>query len=364
VGLTVTRVKVKEFRSYRDFVLEPDPELTVLAGPNAAGKTNLVEAIQLLTEADSFRSPSWSETVSKGAEQATLTLEAEGEGRKLDIALSISSAGRRHYVVNGKPRRTIAQVAGVVPCVVFTPDDLRIVKDSAEKRRGALDGLGSQLSPTYSRLRSEYDKVLRQRNALLRDGVSDEATLGPWSERLAAVGGALVAHRTRLFSRLSSAMGGIYEKLADDGVLEARYVPSWERDGVAVADEAGPEEAIGRHLDVKREAEASRRSTISGPHRDEITFRIGGEEARVYASQGQQRTIALAWKLAEVDVITAIASQRPVLLLDDVMSELDEKRRHALAAFVGSVAQTVMTTTNLGYFEEGLLARAKVVQLP
>jgi DNA replication and repair protein RecF len=108
----------------------------------------------------------------------------------------------------------------------------------------------------------------------------------------------------------------------------------------------------------------SRRSSVSGPHRDEIVFRINGDDARVYASQGQQRTIALAWKLAEVEVVSDIAAQPPILLLDDVMSELDERRRHALAALVGSVTQTVMTTTNLGYFEEGLLERAKVVALP
>jgi len=302
VGLSVTQVSITNFRSYRSFLLKPDRSLTVLAGPNAAGKTNLIEAIQLLTAA--------------------------------------------------------------LPCVVFTPDDLRMVKDSAEKRRSALDSLGFQLSPTYARLRAEYDKVLRHRNALLREGAaSSSEELEPWTEQLAVVGGALVVHRKRLFDRVAGAMTETYARLADDGELQSTYVPSWARDGVGEA-EAPPEEAIRSHLAAKKEAEASRRSTISGPHRDEIVFRIGGRDARVFASQGQQRTIALAWKLAEVDVITQIASQAPILLLDDVMSELDERRRHALTAFVGSVTQTIMTTTNLGYFEEGLLERAKVVALP
>ena len=125
-----------------------------------------------------------------------------------------------------------------------------------------------------------------------------------------------------------------------------------------------PNKRYGSTWRAELAAELSRRSSISGPHRDEIVFRINGNDARVYASQGQQRTIALAWKLAEVEVISDIAAQPPILLLDDVMSELDERRRHALTALVGSVTQTVMTTTNLGYFEEGLLERAKVVALP
>jgi len=363
VGLSITQVAVSNFRSYESFLLKPDRSLTVLAGPNAAGKTNLIEAIQLLTAADSFRKPGWGETIKTGAPEAVLSLEAKGDNRKLEIGLTISSSGRRSYMVNGKSRRSVNQVAGVLPCVVFTPDDLRMVKDAAERRRSALDSLGSQLSPTYARLKSEYEKTLRHRNALLREGVTDTENLAPWSERLAVVGGSLVNHRMRLFDRMSRAMGLIYPRLTDDGLLEATYVPSWERDGFE-ADGISPEDAIRGHMEGKLTAELSRRSSVSGPHRDEIVFRINGSDARVYASQGQQRTIALAWKLAEVEVISDIAAQPPILLLDDVMSELDERRRHALTALVGSVTQTVMTTTNLGYFEEGLLERAKVVALP
>jgi DNA replication and repair protein RecF len=210
-------------------------------------------------------------------------------------------------------------------------------------------------------LRTDYEKILRQRNTLLREEASDE-DLSPWTHRLIEVGSSLVVHRRRLFSRIKEAMIKVYSELAQDGPLEATYLTSWERDA-AVSGDVEPGEAMKRHLEIKRPAERARRSTISGPHRDDIEFRIAGREARAYASQGQQRTIALAWKLAEVSVTTDIASQRPLLLLDDVMSELDEERRHALAGFVGSVAQTVMTTTNLGYFERALLDRARVVIL-
>ncbi len=362
MGLSVTRLKVRDFRSYPEYELELDPFLTILVGANAAGKTNLIEALQLLTEAESFRRPSWADVVRLGAEQgARLSLEAQGAGRVLEVDLEISPAGRRVYKVNGKTRRAVNQIAGVLPCVIFTPEDLRLVKGAAEKRRTALDSLGAQLSPTYARLKIDYEKILRQRNALLREEAPDEA-LSVWTERLISVGSSLVVHRQRLFSRINEALVRVYSELAEDGPLEAAYLPSWVRDGVSVA-EAEPREAMSRHLEVKRTAERARKSTISGPHRDDVEFHIAGKEARTYASQGQQRTISLAWKLAEVSVTTDIAAQRPILLLDDVMSELDEKRRHALAGFAGSVAQTVMTTTNLGYFEKALLDRARVVAL-
>lgn len=360
--LSVERITVQNFRSYEKFSLVLDPCLTILVGPNASGKTNLIEAIELLTKATSFRTSSWSDTLREGSESgARLELVASGGSRSLDVELDITPGSRRVYKVNGKVRRAINQVAGVLPCVVFTPDDLRLVKDSADRRRAALDGLGSQLSPTYSRLRTDYEKVLRQRNTVLREEGS-QSDLDLWTDRLIEVGASLIKHRIRLFHRLESAINATYSQLADDGPLTSQYVTAWEKDGGSSA-EGELTDLIRIHLDSKKAAEKARKTTLSGPHRDDVVFRIGGREARTFASQGQQRTISLAWKLAEVAVITEIATQRPILLLDDVMSELDEKRRHALTSFVGSVAQTVMTTTNLGYFEEELLGRAKVVSL-
>lgn len=362
MSLSVTQVRIRDFRSYQEYTLDLDPDLTILVGPNAAGKTNLIEAIELLTEADSFRHPSWTDTVRDGSPGgAKLALHAAGDNRVFEVELDISATGRRVYRVNGKTRRAVNQVAGVLPCVVFTPDDLRIVKDSAERRRAALDTLGSQLSPTYSRLRTDYEKIVRQRNTALREEVDPEF-LAVWTDRLIEVGSSLSTHRQRLFGRLKDSLESIYGQLADDGPLDSTYLPSWVRDGCGGSSDE-PEAGMRAHLLLKGNSEVARKTTLIGPHRDDLVFSVAGREARAFASQGQQRTIALAWKLAEVSVITDIASQKPVLLLDDVMSELDERRRHALASFAGSVAQTVMTTTNLGYFEKSLLGRAKVVVL-
>lgn len=358
--LAVTSVSLADFRSFEKFELETSPSLTLLVGPNAVGKTNLVEAVQILTTGESFRRPQWADVVRWGADRAILSVVAEGPNRAVDARMEITAAGRRTYSVNGKNKRRVAG-NGAIPCVIFTPEDLRLVKDSAERRRSGLDALGCQLSPAYSSLKSEYERIVRQRNALLKDDGADLNQLEVWTERLVAKGAALYGHRQRLSERVFAAMTEAYAGLADDGRLEATYIPSWERDGIH--EEGHAEASLRRHLLLKSREEAARGVTLSGPHRDEIVFTIDGRDARSFASQGQQRTVALSWKLAEVAVVTEIAGQRPLLLLDDVMSELDERRRHALAGMAGESAQTIVTTTNLSYFDRSLLDRARVVNI-
>jgi DNA replication and repair protein RecF len=353
-------LELLDFRSYRNFSFEPDPRLTILVGPNAAGKTNVIEAIQLLTAAESFRRPSWNEVVRWGADEARAELQAAGDGRVLDIAMRATSAGKRSYQVNGKIRRRLSEVAGVLPSVIFTPDDLRMVKDSSDKRREAIDGVGDQLSPAYRSARLEYERILKHRNRLLREGEVSEDMLDLWTTRLIEAGAAFTGHRVRLFERIASRMSEVYSTLSQGESLSAVYRPSWG-EGPTQGEEA--RQAMNRAVRLKAAAERSRGTSLVGPHRDEVVFLVGEKDARSYASQGQQRTIALSWKLAEVGVITEIGGQPPVLLLDDVMSELDSQRRHELARFVGKAAQTFVTTTNLGYFEEALVQRARVVEL-
>ena len=361
MGLLLTRLKFTAFRSYEELEFEPHPELTILVGPNAAGKTNIIEGVELLTAADSFRHPSWVDVVSWGADECKLELHAEGDGRRLETVMRVTSAGRRSYEVNGKIRRRISEVAGIVPGVVFTPDDLRIVKDSAERRRAAVDAVGDQLSPAYRSARVEYERILKHRNSLLREDSPQDETLAVWTTRLIESGTAFSGHRKRLFERISTRMSDVYRTLSGGESLTSSYEPSWAG---ALALEEDAEEGMMRALERRTREERARGTTLVGPHRDDIDFKVDGREARTFASQGQQRTIALAWKLAEVAVITEIAGQPPVLLLDDVMSELDEARRHALAEFVGGAAQTFVTTTNLGYFEREMVDRALVLELP
>ncbi|MDP2181787.1 MAG: DNA replication and repair protein RecF, partial [Actinomycetota bacterium] len=291
-------------------------------------------------------------------------LDARDGNRSLAVALDVTAAGRRTYRVNGSVRRKLSGVTGNLPAVVFTPDDLRIVKDSAERRRSTIDDLGVQLSPAYGVVRTEYERVVRQRNALLRQGDVGEEELAPWTERLVASGVKLGMHRARLFGRVSEAMAKIYRALAEEEVLSATYVAAWAGElNPATASAESLHKAMGEHLAANESAERAKVMTLTGPHRDDVAIEISHRDARAFASQGQQRTAALAWKLAEVQVTEGVTGATPVLLLDDVMSELDEKRRHALMGFVSERVQTFISTTNLGYFEKKFTDAATVVRL-
>jgi len=165
----ISRLELRDFRSYPLWEIEPDSALTVLAGPNAVGKTNIIEAIQLVATGSSFRSPRWEEVVAWGSKCAVVSLTAEGEGLHTDVELRVDDAGRRSWRVGGVPKRRTVDATRFVPIVAFTPDDLALVKGPAEQRRSTLDALGEQLSATYGALKRDYARVIRQRNAVLKD---------------------------------------------------------------------------------------------------------------------------------------------------------------------------------------------------
>jgi len=371
----ISSLQLTDFRNYDTFHLEPDVNLTVLVGPNGVGKTNAIEAISLVTRGESFRTNSWNDLVRWGAERAYVAMTAEEPaGGRTDVTLEVSG-GRRLYRVNGSVKRRIGEVSRNVPAVVFTPEDLTVVKGAADKRRGALDSLGAQLSASYASLRVEYERITRQRNALLRAPETPESHILPWTERLVDVGSRLRAQRQRLLGRMRVEIENVYASLTGGERLTLTYVIR-DTEGTGTGDKeasettSGPEAApdsIARQMQdahtLRAREERARGTSLIGPHRDDVVFVLEGRDARAFASQGQQRTIALAWKLAEVNSIESIARATPVLLLDDVMSELDESRRHKLATFVTERTQTFVTTTNIGYFDSDFVSAAKVVEL-
>lgn len=360
--MRITRLKLSDFRNYPHFVLEPSPGLTVLVGPNAAGKTNVIEAIQLASSTRSFRRPKMDEVVRWGAAGARVQLRAEEGGRLLEAEMQVDAEGRRTYRVNGQTIRRFSEVACMLPSVVFTPDDLEMAKGPAERRRSAIDDLGEQLSPTYGSLRHDYGRVVRHRNALLKDR-APARELEPWDEQLVALGSRLLTHRVRLLDNVMRRASQRYASMADGETLGFEYSTGGAIQDPRSDGRGAVEEAIRAEL-VRRRAEEERRAaTLVGPHRDDIVFSVDGRNARSYASQGQHRTIALAWKLAEVEVVREVKREDPVLLLDDVMSELDSDRRAALSHLVSSDIQTLITTTNTGYFTEEMLARATMVSI-
>lgn len=359
--MIATRLSLVDFRNYETLTIEPSPSLTVLVGPNAVGKTNVIEATQLVTTGMSFRKPRWDDLIRWGEDAARVTLRMGAGERTAEVALDVSSDGTRVFSLNGQPARRAADAVANLPSVTFTPEDLYLVKGPSERRRAAVDDLGEQLSPAYGSLRRDYARVVRQRNALLKDGAS-RGELAAWDEQLVGLGARLVTHRLRLLDRLMRETSDRYASMAAGERLGWTYD---DRCGLSEPD-PGPEAAgacIAEAMRNRAEEERRRGVTLVGPHRDDVVFEVDGRPARVFASQGQQRTVALAWKLAEVDVVEEVAHTRPILLLDDVMSELDAPRRAALAATVSGRTQTMITTTNLAYFDEGLLEGATVIEL-
>lgn len=364
--MTIKRLELREFRNYSHLELRPDERMTVFVGPNAAGKTNAIEAIQLVTAARSFRRPRWEDLVRWGADEARVRMSADGETGPVEVTLDVTAAGQWTFLVNGQAKRRVSDVAGLVPSVTFTPDDLDLAKGPAESRRAALDDLGEQLSAAYGAVRRDYAKVVRHRNALLKEPNTPDAEIAPWDQQMIALGSKLLVHRTRLLKRVAGRTAEIYAELAAGERLTMEYVSklgleadAWSRE--TLADEVAA--AFAAELERRASDERARRVSLVGPHRDDVEFAIEGRGARSFGSQGQQRTIALAWKLAEVRVVEDVARREPVLLLDDVMSELDEDRRRALTDVVRRDVQTFVTTTNLGYFEPEMLEAASIVEL-
>ena len=360
--MRITKLEITDFRNYARFVLEPAQGLTILVGPNAAGKTNIIEAIQLVTAAKSFRRPEFSDLIRYGCSGARVALRAEDGPRLLETTLDLEEGGKRSYLVNGQPRHRHSEVAGLLPSVVFSPDDLAIVKGPAERRRAAIDDLGDQISPTYGSLRRDYGKSVRQRNALLREGVQG-APLEAWDEQVITLGSRLVVHRLGLLERTMVHASARYSEMTNGEMLDYVYIDRCGLGTCASLEQSDVAAAMREQFAARRAEEQRRVTTLVGPHRDDIVLQVDGNNARSFGSQGQQRTIALAWKLAEVEMVEEVLRRKPVLLLDDVMSELDAERRDALSRVVAGEIQTVVTTTTTAYFTSDTLERAAIVPI-
>lgn len=361
----ITRISLTNYRNIASWEVKPHRSLTVLLGPNAAGKTNTIEAIQVACTGTSFRRPTWDELVQWEKQTSKITIEADGETPGVSTTLVVDAGGQRTWKVNGVQKRSLADATRFVPVVMFTPDDLVMIKGPADQRRSSLDALGEQLSVVYGALRRDYLRVVRQRNALLRDEAT-LTTLEPWDLQLINLGARLHTHRRRLLARVAGYLAPVYRDLSGGEVLGVRMVDHCGVGDMALKEEVPHEivvDGLTRELARRAVDEQQRKVTLVGPHRDDIEFTIDGAEARSYASQGQQRTIALAWKLAEVRVVNTVLSKTPVLLLDDVMSELDQDRRAALTGLIQQDIQTFVTTTNTGYFDPGLLDQASVLDV-
>ena len=331
----LAQLKLREFRNYERLDAEFSPGFHVLLGDNAQGKTNILEAIYLLATLRSFRGVGGAQMIRHGEKGYFVGARVVGADTH-EIKLYWSSRERK-VALNGQPVRKLSDFFGVFRAVVFCTEDLQLVKGAARIRRRFLDLILAQTQPGYLTLLQRYASALRSRNSLLKRRVIDEGALESFSHELVAHGERLIAARRELLPRLSPLARLAYRRVACDAEeLRLEYQPSIASD-------------FALELARSRERERSARFTLVGPHRDDLGLLLDDRPAAQFGSEGQKRTLAIALKMSQAEYLTGLLGSPPVLLIDDVMGELDARRRAGLMPLLErahhSSGQVFMTCT-------------------
>jgi len=357
------RLQLTDLRAYAtlDATFGAGPQL--VWGPNAAGKTSLLEAMVLLARGGSHRTTTDAELIRWGADVARI--EGHAGENAVEVALvrpgSMAAAGgaRKRIRVNGVARRAAA-LAEKLRVVLFAPEDMLLVVGSPSLRRAVVDQLASSLFPSYAAELATYGRALQQRNGLLRairDETASREELRYWDQPFLDAGGAVVAARHELLARLESPLAAAHAEIAPEEALAGALGLEYVTNAPAGPDES-PRDALTRRLAETAEKELWNGTTLVGPHRDDVAFAMAGRDLSAFASRGQQRTAILALKLAELDLVTATDGRPPLLLLDDVFSELDPARRAHLVRRIADLPQAFVTTTTLEDLDPALRAIA------
>ena len=337
----VETLALRNFRNYESLDIIFSDKINILYGDNAQGKTNILESIYLSATTRSHKRAKEKDIIRFGEEEShiRLNIKKRDVGHRIDVHLK--KIGNKGIAIDGIPIKKSTELFGLINIIIFSPEDLSVVKSSPGERRRFMDMEICQLSRIYYSNLSKYNKILDQRNNTLkqiayRNGVED--VLDVWDDQLVDVGSSIIKERQNFINMLNEVIKEIHKNLTNDGEeIELRYEPNVEAenfDGV---------------LKEKRNIDIKNTTTMSGPHRDDFGIFINNVDVRKYGSQGQQRTAALSLKLAEIELVKKIINDNPILLLDDVMSELDSKRREALLNSIKDI-QTIITCTGYDDF--------------
>lgn len=356
---------LRDFRSWSELNLKLEPGVTVFAGRNGHGKTNIVEAVHYSSKLSSHRVSTDAPLINAAADNARVSATTVNEGRELTTHLLIKPHGANQAQINRTRLKSARELLGVLRVVMFSPEDLRLVNGEPAERRRFLDDLAAQRTPRLGGARADYEKVLRQRNALLKhsnmalrrgygdeDGASALSTLDVWDGQLAALGAQVVAGRMELVDTLAEPVAEAYRSVAPESrpasIAYASTLEGAVRElaGGPSRDPAVLEAAMLAELGRRRKEEIDRGVTLVGPHRDDLALMLGDQPAKGYASHGETWSFALALHLAEYQLLAAGGSD-PVLILDDVFAELDAARRERLV-HVAAGAEQVLVTAAVG----------------
>jgi DNA replication and repair protein RecF len=346
--MRLERLEVVDFRNHDAVTTELPAGVSVLVGPNGVGKTNLLEAIGYLATLGSHRVGQDAALIRAGAGSAVIRAAVRRAGRRLLVDVELRPGSGVRGRVNGAPVPRARDLLGVVRATVFAPEDLGLIRGDPEERRRFLDTLATQRLPRYHGSRQDYDRVLRQRNTLLRSAggrlpPSALATLEVWDEKLASTGAEIWSERLRLVAALTPRAELAYQHLAGrDDLVDVAYVSSVAGDVGLDPDPAKLAQALRERLVADRAREVERGITLSGPHRDDLSLALRGLPARTHASHGEAWSLALALRLGSHRLL-AEEGEEPVLLMDDVFAELDRQRRDRVAEAAVAAEQTIVT---------------------
>ena len=355
----IESIELKDFRNYEDFSYGFDPGVNLIIGKNAQGKTNLIEGIYLSSIGRSFRTVHDQELIRFGADMAQIRVKAQKKYVSTRVEIRIQRPSRKQIKKDGSIVHKTSQLIDNILIVVFSPDDLRIVKEEPEKRRKFIDRELAQIKPAYYRSLAGYKKALLQRNTYLKEEVVDPGLLELWNEQLIGYGSDLIRMRKEFVDKINTFSGKIHSSITNGREnLKVEYhasVPYCE-------DPEEQKRTFREQLLEVQDKDIRMRTTSKGPHKDDLHFFLDGINVRYYGSQGQQRTCALSLKLAELDFIREETGEEAILLLDDVMSELDEERRKYLVKTL-SGTQLFITMTDAEPDLLEMYGQAKIIPI-
>ena len=343
----IKEIKIKDFRNYEQLDLKFNEKVNIILGSNAQGKTNLMESIYISSFGRSFRTSRDTDMIRFGQDNSKIEMVFNKERGDLNIDMILSKDHKKSVKVDGVKIRKTSQLLDNVYIVIFSPDDLKIIKDEPEKRRKFIDKELCQIKPSYYSNLSDYKKVLLERNTYLKEMTVDPDMMDIWDMQLAKYGAAIMTQRKIFIDKISDISRDIHKGITNDKeILSIKYDPNIKY----IDDKKKLEESFYNILKNSFENDLRMRTTTKGPHKDDLEFYIktGDKEinARNFGSQGQQRTAALSLKLAEIDIIKKETGEYPILLLDDVLSELDIERQEYLIKTL-SFNQLFITTAEM-----------------
>lgn len=343
----IKEIHLKNFRNYEDLSVEFNKNVNIFMGANAQGKTNLLESIYITSMGKSFRSNKDRDMIRFGSDFFRVKIHA-WKDEELIVEIAVNQEGKKGIKVDGVKAKKLSQLLEQIYIVIFSPEDLRIVKDEPEKRRKFMDRELCQIHPSYYNSLNQYRKTLMQRNAYLKEPHIDETILDIWDSKLSEYGSRMILQRDAFVKKVNAISHEIHKEITNNKEnLQVFYEPS-------VAPCENMQDAFYEELKKNRKSDLKKRTTGKGPHKDDLRLLANDMDIRNFGSQGQQRTAALSLKLSEIKLIKEETGESPVLLLDDVLSELDQERQNYLINSLSDTQVFITTTEISSEVAEGL----------